>query len=119
MLAEVEDSVAGRVAPSVKTTYIYIVTVRLVNVRLDAERQRKVQALRARGIALSDVVRSAIDERFEALRQADAPRDVRAIVRDVFERHPDPPELPPRDYDVADRYAARGAILRKLRTGRA
>ena len=86
-----------------------------MNVRLDEERVRKVQALRERGVALSDVVREAIDERFAALRQAESPPDVRAIVRGIFERYPDPVDLPPRDYDVHDRHAARAAILRKLR----
>jgi hypothetical protein len=91
---------------------------RLVNVRLDGERLRKAQQLRERGIALSEVLRTAIDERFEALRQAELPPDVRTIVRQAFEQYPDPPGLPTRGYDVADRRAARRAILRKLATGR-
>ena len=88
---------------------------RLVNVRLDADRLRKARTLRARGVALSDVVREAIDERFAALRKPESPPDVRTIIRRIFEQYPDPPDLPPRDYDVHDRHAARGAILRKLR----
>ena len=89
---------------------------RLVNVRLDADRLRKAQILRARGVALSDVVREAIDERFAALRSSESPPDVRTIVRRIFQRYPDPPDLPPRDYDVDDRHAARVTILRGLRT---
>lgn len=88
---------------------------RLVNVRLDAERLRKAQMLRERGVALSDVVREAIDERFAALRGSGSQFDVRAIVRRIFDEHPDPPDLPPRAYDVHDPRAARAAILRKLR----
>ena len=88
---------------------------RLVNVRLDEERVRKAQALRERGVSLSDVVREAIDERFAELRRSESQPDVRTIVRGIFERYPDPPDLPPRDYDVPDRRAARAAILRKLR----
>jgi hypothetical protein len=88
---------------------------RLVNVRLDEERVRKAQALRERGVALSDVVREAIDERFAAIGRSDSPPDVRAIVREIFDRYPDPPGLAPRDYDIHDRRAARAAILRKLR----
>jgi len=91
---------------------------RLINVRLDTDRLRKAQTLRARGVALSEVVREAIDERFAALRRSECPLDVRAIVRRIFEQYPDPPGLPPRDYDVYDRRAARVAILRKLRAGR-
>jgi hypothetical protein len=88
---------------------------RLVNVRLDAERVRKAQALRERGMTLSDVVREAIDDRYAALHRPDSPPDVSTLVREIFERHPDPPGLPRRDYDVHDRRAAGAAILRKLR----
>jgi hypothetical protein len=91
---------------------------RLVNVRLDADRLRKAQRLRARGLSLSDVVREAIDERFAALRRSESPLDVRTIVRRIFEQYPDPPDLPPRDYDAYDRRAARVAILGKLPTVR-
>jgi hypothetical protein len=87
---------------------------RLVNVRLDVERIRKAQTLRERGVALSDVVREAIDERFEGLRNTGSRPDVKAIVQRAFEQHPDPPDLPPRDYDVHDRRAARTAIRRRL-----
>ena len=52
---------------NVKTCYLYSMTSRLVNVRLDADRLRKVGRLRERGVAMSDLVRQAIDERFEAL----------------------------------------------------
>jgi len=105
-------------AVDVKTDYLYSLGSRLINVRLDEERIRKVRTLRERGIALSEVVRQAVDERFAALRRSESPRDVRAIVRELFERYPDPPGLAPRDYDVHDRRAARVAILRKLRAGR-
>ena len=63
-------------------------TSRLVNVRLDADRLRKAQTLRARGMALSDVVREAIDERFAALRRRESRLDVRAIIRRIFEQYP-------------------------------
>jgi len=91
---------------------------RLVNVRLDPERIRKAQFLRERGVPLSDLLREAIDDRFAAHRQASAPPDVTAIIETLFERHPDPPDLPSRDYDVHDRRAASRAIGRKLRTPR-
>jgi hypothetical protein len=87
---------------------------KLVNVRLDEERIRKAQILRDRGISLSDVMRQAIDERFAAISTIDFRPDVKGIVRGLFERHPDPPGLPPRDYDVHDRRAARRAIQRRL-----
>jgi hypothetical protein len=93
-------------------------TSRLVNVRLDPERLRKAQALRKRGVALSDVVREAIDERYADVERREAPLDARTLIRRVFEEHPDPADLPPRDYDVHDRRAARRAIVRKLRSAR-
>ena len=87
----------------------------LVNVRLDAERVRKVQLLRERGVSLADVVRQAIDERFDELRLAGYPRDGRAIVAQLLAQYPDPPDLPARDYDVHDRRVARTAIVDRLR----
>jgi hypothetical protein len=92
-------------------------TSRLINVRLDSERLRKAQRLRERGVRLSDVVREAIDERFLRLRSEPGP-DVKTLIRKIFERYPDPPDLPPRGYDVHNRRAARQAILRKLRKTR-
>lgn len=89
----------------------------LVNVRLDADRLRKVRTLRDRGVTLSEVVRTAIDERFAALWEA-TDGDVSTAIRRILKQHPDPDDLPPRDYDVHDRRAARAAILRKLRPKR-
>jgi hypothetical protein len=86
---------------------------RLVNVRLDPERLRKARALRVRGVALSDVVREAIDERYGRL-EALPPRDVTTIVRQIFDEHPDPVDLPERNYDVHDRRAARRAAVRTM-----
>jgi len=90
----------------------------LFNVRLDAERRRKANVLRARGVTLSDVVREAIDERFAALDRSRSRPDVRALVTRLFERYPDPATLPPRGYDVHDRRTARLAIQRKIRRTR-
>lgn len=88
---------------------------RLLNVRLDQERVRRAQVLRERGVTLSDVVREAIDERYEALREDEARPDVGTLLHRIFEEYPDPPDLPARTYDVADRRAARTAIKRTLR----
>jgi hypothetical protein len=89
------------------------VKARLVNVRLDAARLRKARALRKRGVALSDVVREAIDARYGQL-QSTPRSDVKAIVSRIFDEHPDPGDLPERDYDVHDRQAARRAIVRTM-----
>ena len=88
---------------------------RLVNVRLDRDRFRKAQVLRERGVTLSDIVREAIDQRFAELGHSSSTADIRAIVRRIFEEFPDPPDLPPREYDLRDRQAARAAIVRKIR----
>lgn len=88
---------------------------RLINIRLDEDRYRKVRALRERGVVLSDLVRDAIDARFESALEAERPADPGRMVRELFERYPDPADLPPRAYDVHDRRQAREAI----RTGRA
>jgi hypothetical protein len=90
-------------------------TTRLVNVRLDEERTRKARALRASGIAVSDLLRDAIDRRYEQVVRSPKGLDVSAIMGRIFEQHPDPPNLAPRRYDVHDRAAARRAILRRLR----
>jgi hypothetical protein len=89
----------------------------LINVRLDAERARKVRTLRERGIRLSDVVREAIDERFLRLR-SEPQADVRTLIGKIFEKYPDPDGLPRRDYDVHDGKAARRSVRGKLRAGR-
>jgi hypothetical protein len=93
-------------------------TSRLVNVRLDTGRLRKARKLREQGVAFSDLVREAIDRRFEELTKPDKPLDVKAIMTRIFERYPDPSNLPPRTYDVQDRKDAREAILQKLRRRR-
>ena len=47
-------------------------------------------------------------------------RQARATLDRILERHPDPPDLPPRDYDVHDRSQTQRAIAKRLsrRTGR-
>jgi len=95
--------------------YLYSVASRLVNVRLDDVRVDKVRRLRESGVALSDVVRDAIDVRFDALTRRLTRGEARAIMAGVIERHPDPPDPSPRDYDVHDGRAARAAVRRVLR----
>jgi post-segregation antitoxin (ccd killing protein) len=91
---------------------------RLVNVRLDEERVEKARLLRQRGVALSALVREAIDDRFETMAGRRTPADIEAVVAGIFDEHPDPPGLRPRGYDVHDRLAARRAIRRALRRKR-
>jgi len=91
---------------------------RLINVRLDEPHLRKARRLRKRGIPISDVVREAIDERFRQLEPLERSRDVQAIMTGLFERYPDPPNVPARRYDVHDAKQARAAIRRRLRRRR-
>ena len=90
----------------------------MLNVRLDEPRLRKVRLLREAGVPLSDVVREAIDRRFEAIARPSTTRDIRAAIERILEQHPDPAGVPARSYDVHDRRAARAAIAGRLRRGR-
>ena len=88
---------------------------RLVNVRLDEQRFERARRLRAGGITLADLVRDAIDRRYEQLINSSKRRDVEAIMKEIYKQHPDPPDTPARDYKVHDRGEAKRASLRKLR----
>lgn len=57
---------------------------RLVNVRLDEDRLRKARILREQGLALSDVIREAIDEQFNHLNRSRKARDVSTIIQRIF-----------------------------------
>ncbi len=88
---------------------------RLVNVRLDEERLRKAKALREKGIALSDLVRTAIDERYDEAFSSRGPRDVRAILARLDAEYPiAAKDLPPLEYDVHDRRQAAAAVRKRL-----
>ena len=89
-------------------------STRLVNVRLDEQRIQRARRLRSQGITLSDLVREAIDQRYEQLQQSAKRRDVDVIMNEIYDRHPDPPNLRARNYDVHDRRQARKAIIGKL-----
>jgi hypothetical protein len=90
---------------------------RLVNVRLDEQYLRKAAKLRAEGVALSDLVREAIDTKYDQVircrRNSD---DAGAVLARIFEQWPDPPDLEPVEYNVHERKEARAAILKKLRS---
>jgi hypothetical protein len=88
---------------------------RLINVRLDEEHLRKARALREQGVAVSDLVRDAIDARYAQVMSAGRkPLDVSAALAEMFEKYPDPPHAEPRAYDVHDAKQARAAIVRRL-----
>jgi hypothetical protein len=90
-------------------------TSRLVNVRLDAERLRKARRLREKGLALSDVVREAIDVRYDEVVVRGARDNPADVLGGILARFPDPPDMPARTYDVHDANAARRAIRERSR----
>lgn len=92
---------------------------RLLNVRLDEARWRKVRKLRERGVLMSEVVRKAVDEQYAAAYESPTEESAAAILDAIFGRWPDPPDLPARTYDVHDRRAARAAIVARARRRRA
>jgi len=89
--------------------------MRLLNVRLRSEDAARVAALRARHVPISQLVRDAIRNEYERLRRPLRPRDVDALLRALYERHPDPPGLAPPSVDVRDPRAVRQAVVRRLR----
>jgi hypothetical protein len=95
-------------------------STRIVNVRLDEGRLRKVEALRKKGVVLSEVVRAAIDERYEQLVSSRRRRDVPAMLARLDAEYPVTADdfLPPK-YDVHDRRSAAAAIRRRLERKRA
>ncbi len=117
-MSDIREGEEFRIAPDVNTRYLYCMNKRLVNVRLDERRLERARRLRASGIALSDLVRDAIDRQYELLVGSSRGRNVEAIMNEIYQRYPDPPDLPPRDYDIHDRHEARRAVLRNLRKKR-
>jgi hypothetical protein len=91
----------------------------LINVRLDRDRLRKVRKLKEQGVVLSDLVRDAIDRRFQALSSARPSTEADAIVNRLFEQYPDSADAAIRSYSVHDRRQARAAIVGRLRRERA
>lgn len=57
---------------------------RLVNVRLDEDRLRKARIVREHGLALSDVIRETIDERFGQLNSSITANDIRNVISNAF-----------------------------------
>lgn len=69
-------------------------TVQRLEVRLDAERRRKLQEISAvRGAPISDVVRQMIDETHEEVRRAERLEAVLRISELHLEEMPEPDEL--------------------------
>jgi hypothetical protein len=90
----------------------------ILNVRLDPEDHRRAQVLKRAGVQLSGLVREAIRREYARRLPRSAEQSARALMDRIHSDHPDPADLPERDYDVHDRRAARRAIQRRLRQKR-
>jgi hypothetical protein len=88
---------------------------RPVNVRLDEERLRKTKALREKGIALSELVRAAIDQAYEKAFSTRGPRNLQAILAHLDAEYPiTARDFRPLEHDVHDRQQAAAAIQKRL-----
>jgi len=88
----------------------------LLNVRLTPEDARRATALRESGVPISRLVREAIRAEYDRRLPRRRPRQRASVVMaEIYAAHPDPPDLPLRDYDVGDRATARRAIVKILR----
>jgi hypothetical protein len=87
----------------------------LLNVRLAPEDARRAKALRAKGVAISTLVRAAIraeyDRRVVGGRRRSRPS---RILAEILADLPDPPDLPPTEIDRTDRRAVRRHIAARL-----
>jgi antitoxin component of RelBE/YafQ-DinJ toxin-antitoxin module len=117
MGVEIARGLSGQsqLTAGVKTSYLYSMASKLINVRLDEEHMRKARVLREHGVAVSDLVREAIDARYEQVASERKPIDTEALMNALFEKYPDPPNQEARGYDVHDAKQARGAIVKRLR----
>ena len=83
--------------------------------RLDADRLRKAQTLRERALPCQTSRARRLTNGLRNCASLGPSPMSGTIIRRIFEQYPDPPDLPPRNYDVHDRRVARVAILRKIR----
>lgn len=87
----------------------------LLTVRLSDADERVVKSLRSKGVAIAQLVRDSL--RQEEQRRASKPRgpkDVKRILSAIYERHPEPADLPPREVDPCDHRAVQAYIADRL-----
>jgi hypothetical protein len=89
--------------------------MKLVNFRLSDEDAAKVQVLREGGVRMSDLLRQAIRTAYVTrARPLPPPKEIRAILQKIQETYPDPPNLPPRGFDLRDRKAVSAHIAARI-----
>lgn len=92
---------------------------RLINVRLAPQDAARADALMARGVEISQIVRDAIRREYDRQRvMPKTTKDVRKILAKIYAQHPAPADPPPHFEKSSDRKAAREYIKAKLRRKR-
>jgi hypothetical protein len=92
--------------------------MKLLNVRLGSEDAAKVRALREQGVEISDLIRRTIRAEYARAAGRRTPQDVKAILADIYRRHPDPQPQPRRQLDLTDRRAVQRYLRRRLTAGK-
>jgi hypothetical protein len=89
----------------------------LINVRLSAEDARKVKALRAEGVEISELVRAAINAAYvKSDARPRTAKQVTAMLKRIYERYPEPDGYQPTGVNTADRHAAAEYIRQRIRS---
>jgi hypothetical protein len=88
--------------------------MKLLNVRLGSDDAAKIRALREQGVEISDLIRRTIRAEYAKAAARRTPRDVKAILEDIYRRHPDSPGQPRRKLDLTDRRALQRYMRRQL-----
>ena len=89
--------------------------MKLLNVRLDADDARYAEELRRAGVQISRLVRDAIrSEHAQRLGVRGKRRTPKAIMKQIYAEHPDPPRQPRRRLDLTNRRALRRAVRARL-----
>ena len=91
----------------------------LINVRLDAEDDRKARALRADGVRISTLVRAALRQEYQRRAEArSGRRRPSAVVSEILAAFPNEARVRTRGFAVNDRRAVRAHIVERLRRSR-
>ncbi|HUO10830.1 MAG TPA: hypothetical protein VM008_21185 [Phycisphaerae bacterium] len=85
----------------------------LLNVRLNKELDKKIKALRKDGVAVSDLLRDAVNQAF-ARRAKKTQKDRVSILEKVYAQYPPRYTSLGERYDLASRHQARAAMLETM-----
>jgi hypothetical protein len=100
----------------VHTSCLYNLFMAVFTVRLRAVDEKAIRALRADGVPIADLFRSAIQREYEARTQKTrSPAQVRELIASIDAAHPIPPGIRRPPVDTLDRKAMREFIVAKLK----